>query len=330
MRVISENKIKSYLISFMFLLIVFAFYLSIFVSSMYTAFDREQYLRMMEFPFEGREEPLIHVISYFLGFFISSANYKLIITQVFFTQLLILTLLKKGKMYNVKNLAKMLFFCFILFSVFSNSLGVQLRIGYATIIFLFIVFYKDVKPKIRNIPIFLIPCFMHFAIIPSIILFYLFSFLKIKNAKRFFVFVFFSIVFLTLVIKFLPFLFDLLGIDSYYYAYLAEDGEFGRAFPFSIVFYLVFYLLSLFFCSKDLYEDNNYWFGMSGIILIYLGLVLDFYLAFKILVPISAFLYIYMIDKSKLRNINSQMLLVVTIAVIPLGLFALIKQVGLI
>lgn len=329
MQKVVENKKKGYLLSLLPLSIIFAVYMFVFILSMDTAFDREQYIRIMTYPFVGREEPLIHVLSYILGFIIYDPSYKLILIQFFFIQLLVMILLKKGKMYNAKNLVKMLFFCVIFLGVFSNMIGVQLRIGYATIIFLFVIFYMQLKPKIINIPFFILPCIMHSALIPSVIIFYIIHFIKINNGRKFATFFIISVIIMTLTIKALPMLFDALGINSYYYSYL-EDGDFGRSLPFSIVFYLIFALLSLFTFNKIIRDDMHYWFGMSGLILVYLGLILDFYVAFKMLVPISAFLYLYLMDKAEFRHLNSQAFLALVIALMPLSFLMLSNQVGLI
>ena len=89
-------------------------------------------------------------------------------------------------------------------------------------------------------------------------------------------------------------MFNLLGLSAYYLIYLSGELEFGRALPYSVIMYigLCFYI---FLYIK---EKNNplYWFSLSGLWLVYVGFVLDFYLAFKFLVPISIFALFYVVN----------------------------------
>lgn len=304
-------------------------YFWIFISSMEVAPDRLDYLDIMAYPFEGRGEPLLHLISYILDPIFYNPIYKLVFIQFFFVILLFITLFRKLKAYNLENFLKLIIVAFLFLGVFSNILGVQLRIGYATIIFLFIYFFLERKPSFFNFPIYLVPCFMHSGLIFAVISLYSFQYLKIDNKKKFFIFLLLSITIMTFFIKFLPLIFDILSISNYYLFYLEEDSDFGRALPFSVIFYLIFSFFGIIFFSRKNSKDISFWYGNSGLILVYTGLVLDFYIAFKMLVPISAFLYIYIIDKITIESKSSKLLLITMLMLMPLTYLMLIKQVGL-
>lgn len=325
------NKLKiNYLVGFFLLLPVIFLYGFVFEYSMDVALDRDAYVSIMLYPFQGREEPLLHFISYMLGFLFSNPFFKLFFIQLFFFILFIITIFKFNKPYQLGGLNKIFIVILIFLSVFSNMLGVQLRIGYATIIFLFIVFYLNIKPSMKTLPIFILPCLMHFGLVFAVLSYYLFYVFKINSITRFFYIVAITIIFSTLSIKFLPFILESIGVNAYYSMYLENDMDLGRALPFSVMFFLLFSMLSILFFSKDYYENIGFWYGNFGLVLVYLGLFLELYLAFKMLVPISAFLYIFIINKIKFSNKSNWLLLSIVLVLFPLSFYMLVNQVGLV
>lgn len=321
-----EKKLINYIIGFTLSLPIILIYLYIFITSMDIALDRINYIEIMANPFQGREEPLIHYYSYISGKIIESSIFKLVFLQFLAILLLLATLIKTFKVYNLGNFVKLLISLLIFFSVFSNMLGVQLRIGYATILFLFIAFYLNKKPSIRNSAYFLVPCLMHMGVILPIILYYLFYYLKINNKERYIFFVLFFIISSTFLVKFLPYFLQIIGINAYYFVYLDNDQEFGRKYPFSVIFYLFACLLTFLF-SKN--KDLNYWYGLSGICLIYTGFFLDLYLSFKMLKVITAFFYIHIISSIDSKFLNSYLFIVVLILIFPISFLMFMQQVGL-
>ena len=321
-----EKKLINYIIGFTLSLPIILIYLYIFITSMDIALDRINYIEIMANPFQGREEPLIHYYSYISGKIIESSVVKLVFLQFLAILLLLATLIKTFKVYNLGNFVKLLTSLLIFFSVFSNMLGVQLRIGYATILFLFIAFYLNKKPNIRNSAYFLVPCLMHMGVILPVILYYLFHYLKINNRRRYIFFVLFFIISSTFLVKFLPYFLQIIGINAYYFDYLDSDQEFGRKYPFSVIFYLFICFLT-FFYSK--HKDVNYWYGLSGICLIYMGIFLDLYLAFKMLIAVTSFFYIYIISSIPSKLLNSYFLIVVLILIFPISFLMFMQQVGL-
>lgn len=319
--------IKNYFFAFVFISPFLLAYLIVFYLSMSVAPDRQDYLAIMKSPFEGREEPLIHFFSYFLGLLFSNTIIKLMVLQIFFFLILIYVFFEKIKPKNLSGLVYLFAILIIFFGVFSNMLSVQLRIGYATTIFLLIVSVIKIKPKIYNIPIFLIPCFMHSGLIFAVLLYLFFHYFKINNIKSYIVFLVTSILVSTVTIKYLPVAFDYFGVSQYYFAYLDGDIDFGRKLPFTVVFYTLFCFVLLFFYRAK--SDIDYWFGFSGFLLIYIGFVLDFYISFKMLTPISAFFYLYNISRIEIKSSNSFLFLIFFLLLIPLSFLMLIKQVEL-
>lgn len=294
------------------------------------ALDRDNYIYIMENPFSGREEPLLHILSYSLGFLFKDPIFKLVFIQTCFTSLLILSLIKSSKLYNLTGLVKFLILIFIFFSVFANMLTVQLRIGYAVIIFISLIYFFKKKPSIKNIPYFLIPCLMHIGVIPAVILYYFFHWFNINNYKRFLFIVIFSIIISTFTVTYLPNILETLGFDNYYFVYLDEDKEFGRAIPFSVMLFLSISIPLIICYRKKIINDPDFWFGNFGILLVYTGFVLDLYISFKMLVPFSTFIYIYAINKVlPISNYNSRFILMIILSIMPICFLKLTTQASL-
>lgn len=324
-----KNKAINYTIGFSLSLPIILIYLYIFINSMDIALDRINYIEIMAHPFQGREEPLIHYYSYVSSKIIENPVFGLVLLQIFAIFLLLVTLIRKLNVYSLGNFVKLLTCLLIFLSVFSNMLGVQLRIGYATILFLFIVFFLEKKPSIRNTIYFLIPCLMHMGVILPIVLYYLFYYLKINNKIRYIIFIIFFLIASTFLVKLLPYFLQIIGINAYYFDYLDTDQEFGRKFPFSVIFYLFFYFLTIFLSKNKEIKDIDYWYGLSGLCFIYMGIVLDLYISFKMLTAVTAFFYIHTISNIPSKFLNSYFFIVVLILIFPLSFLMFIQQVGL-
>lgn len=322
--------VENFLLAFSLLMPILFLYILIFSLSMDSALDRFEYLKIMSYPFQGREEPLLHLISYILRVFSDNSIYNLILIQILFISLFSFTLLKVNGFNNVSELAKTFICFFIFFTIFSNMFGIQLRIGYATLIFLFIVFFLNVRPNIYSIPIFLLPCLMHSGLIPAVLIYYIFEYFKISSYKKFLIFLLCSIFISTFMISFLPFIFEIIGVSSYYYGYLDSEGDFGRNYPLTVVLYVFFVVLSLYLFRGKNIKDIHFWYGLSGIVLVYMGFVLNFYISFKMLVPISAFMYIYSVSKLNFKGLNSYIFLIFSFSLLSFSFFVFTFQVGLI
>ena len=136
--------------------------------------------------------------------------------------------------------------------------------------------------------------FTHYGVIFSILFFYYINFFKIDTANKFIIHTVVILAVLTLVFSNIDFMFGLLGLSAYYLVYITGELKFGRAIPYSVIMYigLCFYIL-LYIKEKN---SLLYWFSLSGLWLVYVGFVLDFYLAFKLLVPISIFALFYVVN----------------------------------
>lgn len=329
-RMLSNRLRVNYLIGLFLLLPIVVLYGFIFEYSMDVALDRDAYINIMLYPFQGREEPLLHFISYILGFLFVSASGKLFAIQLFFFVSFIIAIVRFNKSYNLNGFNKVLIVLFVFLGVFSNMLGVQLRIGYATIVFIFTVFFLNIKPSIKTLPIFILPCLMHFGLAFAILSYYVFYFFKINNKTRFIYIFAITIIILTLTVGLLPYLLEIIGINPYYFTYLESDMDFGRDLPFSVLLFLITSISSI-AIFKDSQKDIDFWYGNFGLVLVYLGLFLHFYVAFKMLVPISAFFYIYVINKIQLSAKSNLILLsIVLLLFMPLSFYILVNQVGLV
>lgn len=320
----------NYLVGLLLLLPVIFFYGFLFAYSTDVALDRDAYVNIMLYPFQGREEPLLHFISYLLSFLFSNPFFKLFFVQLFFFILFIVIIMKFNKCYNLNGFNKVMIVLIIFLGVFSNMLGIQLRIGYATIIFLFIVFHLELKPNIKTLPLFFLPCLMHFALVFAVVSYYLFYIFKINTRSRFIYILTITIIVLTLFIGILPSMLEMVGVNVYYFTYLDNELDFGRALPFSVLFFLIVSVSSMYFFSNDDIRNIDFWYGNFGLVLVYMGLFLDFYVAFKILVPISAFLYIFVVNKIQFSAKSNWLLLFIVLLLMPLSFYMLANQIGLV
>lgn len=298
---------------------------------METALDRHQYLYMMKYPFDGREEPLIHVLSWFLGLAINSNYLKLILIQNFFIVLLLFIFTSVCDIGRYTGLLKFFLLFSVFFVVYSNMLGVQLRIGYATIIFLFLIF-NFLKCSFRinaKILYLLIPVLMHFGTFFSCMFFVFYSLFKINNYRRNFIFIFIACVFLFVCFKFLPLVLGAVGINVYYLNYLdgGSDLNDGRKYPFTLFYYFI--ILLLLYVNKSIKKEESYYFCYSGIVLVFMANVLDFYVAYKFLLPISAYSIIFYMKNFNIKYDNIIYYIICTIIIFLILNYTFSKQVGL-
>ncbi|WP_180108596.1 hypothetical protein [Acinetobacter sp. YH12147] len=285
---IVEKKINQFFLFFAFMLPFLLVYFFIFILSMDTALDRLEYIKLMNVDLKTRVEPMLPLVSSIFDPLISEPFYKLITIQFVFFILFLVSLFNYFNPNDLNSLAKTFFALLLCLIVFSNPLGVQLRIGYATILFIFIIINFK-KPYFFLI----IPLFMHYGVVFAILFFIYFSIFNINNKWRFIYNSFFSLLSLTVFFIYIEDFFRMIGVSAYYYNYLNEENSFGRSFPYSVIFYLMICCLLLYFFKDK--KDKYFWFSLSGLWLVYVGFVLDFYLAFKMLVPISLFALIYLL-----------------------------------
>ena len=323
--------LKAKVIIFSLLLIfLLPFYNYFFIGSMEVALDRHQYLYMMDYPFNGREEPLIHVLSWFLGFFINSSFIKLILIQNIFIIFLVLTFAFICNIVKYSGITKLLLLFSIFLVVYSNMLGVQLRIGYATILFLFLIFCVKIDFKINlKILYLLIPILMHFGTFFSCFFYFLYSFFKINNYKKNLVFIFILCICVLFLFKFVPLIINYMGLNAYYLDYLDVDSSLndGRKYPFTLIFYI--FILFLIFFNKSIKKIESYYFCYSGLVLIFIANALDFYVAYKFLQPISAYSLIFYMKNFNIKYDNIFYYVVILIIIFIISYYSFSNQVGL-
>lgn len=320
---------KSQLSSLILILPILILYIITFVNSMITARDRAVYIRIMRLPFHGREEPLLNFIALVLSKISSYPAINLTIVQIFFIFLMVLSFNSASlnvdstkNYYSVKNFAKFFAGLIFIFILASSVFIIQLRIGYAAIIFCYLVFGLRLKPNLKNMIWFSLPCLMHYGSIPAVILYVLFNFFKINNIKKFLPIFISSIIILTFTIKFLPDIFLLLNINPYYNDYLDSDVEYGRKYPIGVIAYLLLIFFLIFKYRKNL--DIKEYFCIYGLVLVYTGSVLDFYLAYKMLFVITLSTVLLLVNKVNLSDFSSRILIVFCLIIgIPLMYLAL-------
>ena len=291
---LAQKRIPLFFLYILFMLPIILVYMFIFISSMDTALDRIDYLALMDPNSLSRIEPILPIIAYSLDFFVSNHVIKLSIIQFSFFLLLTVSVYNYFLPKYLISLSKCFLVLLLCLILLSNPLGVQLRLGYATILFLYIIITFKEANYLKVILLLFISFFMHYGVIFSILFFSYIRFFNIDTSKKFVFHTIIILTILTLVFSNIDFMFNLLGLSAYYLIYLSGELEFGRALPYSVIMYvgLCFYI---FLYIK---EKNNplYWFSLSGLWLVYVGFVLDFYLAFKFLVPISIFALFYVVN----------------------------------
>lgn len=268
-------------------------YASLFWLSMDTALDRGDYLRIMDVDYtSNRIEPLLPLISNILGYFISNNITKLVLIQLTFILLFLQLLYLYFKPVSIEGFFKSLVSLLLFIAIFSNPLGVQLRIGYASFIFLFLIInIKDLR-YLKHSPFFIVPILMHYGTAFGVLFYWYIHIFKINSYRRFLIHSIIIITVLSITVVYIDRIFSLLGMAAYYYSYLDEERDFGRSLPFSALFYIATCLYNVFFTKERGYL---FWFSLSGLWLVYLGLALDFYLAFKMLLPISMYALLHMV-----------------------------------
>lgn len=283
-----QKKSSLFLLYLVFILPLLLAYMGIFVLSMDTAFDRAGYIRLMSSSEGSRIEPLLPIISTWLNFLTNNPFVKLTLIQFGFVLIFLVSIYDYFKPKGLATLLR----CFIVFliclTVFANPFGVQLRMGYATILFIYFII-KFKKPTL----FLFIPFFMHYGALASSLFFlYIFA-ANINNRRKFLLHSIVIMILLTFIFINIDMIFRMLGLSAYYYNYINEELSFGRAIPYSVVMYLLTCIYTIFFIKKS--DSNYYWFSLSGLWLVYVGFFLDFYLAFKMLIPISLFALFFVV-----------------------------------
>lgn len=296
-------------------------YMWLYIVSMHTALDRQNYLTIMNVDVQSRVEPLLPFLAYCLEFIITNDAMKLVIIQFIFIFMLVAALYKYLCYNNVHSFFKCVIAFLLCILVGSHALGVQLRIGYAVIFFIYLLV------TLRKINIFiLVPLLMHYGMIFGVTFLFYIKFFKIDSDKKFIVHSILILILLTILVKNINTIFEFMGIGNYYYSYLDEESSFGRALPFSVMMYV---FLAIYIYFKVKVRSVYHYFSLSGLWLVYLGFVLDFYLAFKMLLPISMFTILYFV-KNLPRDKNSIILLMIIFILIPLSFYYYAYQVKVI
>ncbi len=306
---INKNKAQSFLLYLVLMIPTIMAYLFIFIASMNYSKDRYNYLRVMDVNVVQRVEPLILLIARFLNFFLEGYYvFKLIILQLFFFLVFLTALYKYFNPNNLDRLTRCLLALMLLLLVNAVVFGVQLRMGYASFIFIYlIVTLKNFN--IKSSILFVLPLLMHYGTsLPILIYFYMYIF-NINNRKKFIIhtlvlFIPFTVVFLNI-----DQLFNLLGVANYYYIYISGEGFEQRALPYTVLFYMLNACYLIVF-HKYMPKDKYYWLSLSGLWLVYIGLVLKFILAFKMLIPISIISIMYMAKHLPSQKTNTMIYLI--------------------
>lgn len=289
---INKNKAQSFLLYLVLMIPTIIAYLFIFIASMNYSKDRHNYLSMMDVNDVQRVEPLILFIARFLNFFIEG-NYvcKLIITQLFFFLVFLTALYKYFNPDNLDRLTKCLLALMLLLLVNAVVFGVQLRMGYATFIFIYLIVSLK-RFDIKYFILFILPVLMHFGtLLPILMYFYIYIF-NVNNRKNFIKHTLILFIPFTMVILNIDQIFNLLGVSNYYYVYINGEALEQRALPYTVLFYILnaCYLIAF---HRSMPKDKYYWLSLSGLWLVYIGLALKFILAFKMLIPIMMISVMY-------------------------------------
>lgn len=297
-----EKSLKIYSAYILLMLPFVLIYMVIFTLSMHTALDRLDYLRVMDVNYAGnRIEPLLPFISNVLDSIVSLPIIKLFLLQFSFFFLFIQILYLYFKPISAQIFAKSLLTLLLFIAVFSNPLGVQLRIGYASLIFLYLITRINHLRVLPHAPLFALPIFMHYGTSFGVLFYWYVNIFKINTTKRFILHSLIVIISLTVLVTNIDQVFSYLGLSRYYYGYLEENSDLGngRAIPFTALFYILLCIYNVILGDK---KDLLLWFTLTGLWLIYLGFFLKFYLAFKMLLPILMYTLLYTIRSFPLEK----------------------------
>lgn len=295
-------------------------YIFIFFSSMDYAQDRPNYLSIIDANSTSRVEPLLTIIAKILNVIVED-NYvlKLAFIQLCFFALLLRTLYKYFVPKELVSLNKCFLALLLILLVASNYFGVQLRLGYASIIFLYLI-VSIKKLNIISCILLCLPVLMHYGTILSVLLYIYFNFFKIDSRYKFIKHS--LILFIPITVTFLNIdqLFQLLGVANYYYIYLNEELSFGRLIPYTALFYILNASYLIVF-HKRMEKNLYYWFSLSGLWLIYIGFFLNFYLAFKMLTPIIMVSIMYTTKNLSSSSRNNVVYLLIVHMIAPITFY---------
>lgn len=321
-----EKFLKKTLLIIFFVTPFIGLYFFLFLLSMDTAPDREEYLRMMQYPFSGREEIGISVYSYLLGFFIENPILKLIFFQLLSLFLLYCTLIFQAKSNSLLRVLLTIFFSLILFSV---MFGIQLRVGFASVLLVFISLGLNKEPKFSNLIWYLLPCFFHVAVIPLVLFLFLFYYLNVRELKRFQYFYFLFFVILFLCSYFLRDIILFLGMNPYYLDYLEDKGLYNmRALPLSFVLYFI----ALLFVFKNINKfnlDYKFWMLPIGIMFSFIALILDLPFFHKFMAVFFLYSMVYLILVVDFSKTQEKYYIFLIYFLMPLGFLYFAKNVFL-
>lgn len=280
-------------------------YSILFYFSLDSSPDGAQYIHMVSHPFVGREELGIHIYAYILSFFIDDGMHRIIFIQISFFLLSIYTIIKVSK--NVPY--KIFFLLFAIITIFSNQFGIQIRIGMAMIVFIYIYFGLKKEPSMKNILYYSLPILFHYGTLPAIGLLYLSRYMKIYSFRRLFlIFIIYSLI--MLLFRNSEGIMTTIGLDPYYDDYLNPNHTLnsGRLVPFSLIAYI---LIILFLCIKKKSYCNGYeyFYCFTGIMLIFSVIILDLYVFYKMLNVILFFSIFYIIRDIHIKNKNNVIIL---------------------
>lgn len=322
-----KNIIEKALYSFIILFPFMGMYILLLFISMESARDRFEYIKIMENPFSGREEIGISIFSYIAGFFLDDPVLKLLFFQIICICLVFFTIILQS---NNNVLLRFLLCILACLSLFSVIFGTQLRVGFATVLLVFISLGLNKDAKISNLFWYLIPCFFHLAVIPAVILLYFYYYIDIVRIKVFLLF-YLSLFFIILLGSlFLEEIILFFGLNSYYLDYLREDGLYEMRFlPFSFIVYLLVLFL-LFFNIKKFILNYKFWMLPSGILFSLIALMLSLPFYHKFMGVFFFYTLIYLILTLNFSKKNENILLVFIYFLIPFGFFYFAKSVFLI
>lgn len=316
MKKVIHNCLINLVINFLPIIFVYNF---LFYLSMEHALDRGNYILYMASPdFGMRGEPLLVFISKVLGIY----NYpvlKLVIVQNFFIFLLAITFIKISYDRKVSGAVAAIFFgIYLIF--FALVLNIQLRIGYAITIFVFIYFFLKKDFSLGNFYYYLLPIVMHSGVFFLYVFLIVFKLFKIKNLNTTILFNLILFLLVVFIFNFLIIILPMLGVSNYYLDYFDSGSELGeniKVIPLSLILYFMclMYLFKMGFWNKSI----EYWFCFSGIVLVLFWVFSQSAVFLKFLIPLVSFVYFicfgYFCDRNIVKDsfINNFYLYVIII-----------------
>jgi len=293
-------------------------YMWVFYATSDVAKDRDAYIRIFTDPFDGRHELGYKILAHLFSSFLGDPELALALTQFLAMNLLVLFGLSY---FKISPLTKTCLSLFIIFTVFSGVVGIQLRFGLAVILAVMCVSLQRRSATL----LYIAPGLVHIGVIP-----FLMTAAYWRLSGRFghklgavgLALLALSAPLLPSVIQLVP---ELLGLGGYYKGYFDPDGV-RRLVPLQLVFYLL--VLGILLLRRERIKSSNIWIAVSGLILPILFVFTELQVLYKLMIPFVLFTAIESIGSLHFATRDVKAVSTLALWLAPCGLLYLLIRTG--